>query len=150
MDGLQSDKVQFRQHQDLHQTTNSMDATRKAQILACEKSLLEAMKTSNVELLDLLLHDDLLFNGPTGETATKAMDLKNYRSGNINLHTVEASDQMLSSIGDDVVVAVTVEIKGNYLGQEIDGKFRYLRVWKLFENNWKAIAGSVVALSSDS
>ncbi|GET42242.1 nuclear transport factor 2 family protein [Microseira wollei] len=127
-----------------------MDATRKAQIVASEKNLLEAMKTSNVELLDLLLHDDLLFNGPTGETVTKAMDLNNYRSGNINLHTVESSDQMLSSIGDDVVVTVTVEIKGNYLGQEINGKFRYLRVWKLFENNWKVIAGSVVKLSTGS
>lgn len=107
------------------------------------------MKTNNVELLDQLLHDELLFNGPSGETATKAMDLENYRSGNINLHTVESSDLMLNMVGDDVVVAVTVEILGNYLGQEIDGKFRYLRVWKLFENNWKVIAGSVVTLSTD-
>jgi hypothetical protein len=106
------------------------------------------MKTNNVELLDKLLHDDLLFNGPDGETATKAVDLKNYRSGNINLHTLESSDRMLSTISDDVVVAVTVEIKGNYLGQEIDGKFRYIRVWKLFENNWKVIAGSVVPLNA--
>jgi hypothetical protein len=106
------------------------------------------MRTSNVELLDRLLHDDLLFNGPTGETATKSADLANYRSGNINLHAVESSDQLLSVIGDDVVVAVTVEIRGNYLGQELDGKFRYLRVWKLFDRTWKVIGGSVVTLSS--
>ncbi|MBD2252023.1 nuclear transport factor 2 family protein [Nostoc parmelioides] len=126
-----------------------MDTTHKAQIIANEKNLLSAMKTNNVELLDKLLHDELLFNGPSGETATKAMDLENYRSGNINLHTVESSELILSVVGDDVVVAVTVEIQGNYLGQEINGKFRYLRVWKLFENNWKVIAGSVVTLSTD-
>ncbi|BBD70881.1 hypothetical protein NIES4072_73590 [Nostoc commune NIES-4072] len=126
-----------------------MDATHKAQVIDNEKKLLLAMKTNNVELLDQLLHDELLFNGPSGETATKAMDLENYRSGNINLHTLESSDLMLNMVGDDVVVAVTVEILGNYLGQEIDGKFRYLRVWKLFENNWKVIAGSVVTLSTD-
>jgi Domain of unknown function (DUF4440) len=120
-----------------------------AQVIASEENLLEAMKTSNVELLDKLLHEELLFNGPNGETTTKAMDLQNYRSGNINLHTVEPSDRMLSAIADNVVVAVTVEIKGNYLGQEINGKFRYLRVWKLFENNWKVIAGSVVTLSAE-
>lgn len=125
-----------------------MDATPKAQVIANEKNLLSAMKTNNVELLDQLLHDELLFNGPSGETATKAMDLENYRSGNINLHTLESSDLMLNMIGDDIVVAVTVEILGNYLGQEIDGKFRYLRVWKLFENNWKVIAGSVVTLNT--
>jgi hypothetical protein len=122
-----------------------MGTIHQAQIVASEKDLLEAMKTSNAELLDKLLHDDLLFNGPTGETATKAMDLNNYRSGNINLHTVESSDLMLRMIGDNAVVVVTVEIQGSYLGQEIDGKFRYLRVWKLFGDNWKVIAGSVVA-----
>ncbi|ABA22819.1 conserved hypothetical protein [Trichormus variabilis ATCC 29413] len=126
-----------------------MDATHKAQVIANEKNLLSAMKTNNVELLDKLLHDELLFNGPSGETATKAMDLENYRSGNINLHTVESSDLILNVVVDDVVVAVTVEIRGNYLGQEINGKFRYLRVWKLFENDWKVIAGSVVTLSTD-
>ncbi|WP_421658701.1 nuclear transport factor 2 family protein [Leptothermofonsia sp. ETS-13] len=122
-----------------------MKTIHAVQVLINENDLLEAMKTNHVELLDKLLHDDLLFNGPTGETATKAMDLNNYRSGTINLHTVESSDLMLRMIGDNAVVAVTVEIKGNYLGQEIDGKFRYLRVWKLFEDNWKVIAGSVVA-----
>jgi ketosteroid isomerase-like protein len=125
-----------------------MDSTHKAQVAASENSLLEAMKTNNVERLDTLLHDDLLFNGPTGETATKAMDLKNYHSGNIHLHTVAASDQMVRLIGDTAVVAVTVELKGNYLGQALDGKFRYMRVWKLAENTWKVIAGSVVPLSS--
>jgi hypothetical protein len=49
-------------------------------------------------------------------------------------------------IGDDVVVAVTVRIEGSYMGQEIDGKFRYLRVWKRFGERWKVIGGSVVAL----
>jgi hypothetical protein len=54
--------------------------------------------------LDALLHDDLLFNGPTGETATKAMDL-NYRSGGVRLSVVEPSDYTPSAIDDDVIVA---------------------------------------------
>ncbi|MEO7911500.1 MAG: nuclear transport factor 2 family protein [Roseiflexaceae bacterium] len=124
-----------------------MDTTSESQVIASENSLLEAMKTNNVERLDALLHDDLLFNGPSGVTATKATDLQNYRSGNIHLHTVAASDQTLHVIGDTAVVAVTVELKGNYLGQALDGKFRYIRVWKLAESTWKVIAGSVVPLS---
>ena len=119
--------------------------TQVAQVIASERRLLESMRTSNADLLDTLLHDDLVFNGPNGETATKWADLANYRSGNINLHAVTSSDRVLSVIGDDVVVAVTVEIKGNYLGQELDGKFRYLRVWKQFDSTWKVIAGSVVS-----
>jgi hypothetical protein len=118
------------------------------QIVAAEERLLEAMKTSNVMLLDSLLHDDLLFNGPTGETATKALDLANYRTGGINLRTVEASDRRVSIISDDAVVAVTVRLEGNYMGQDIDGRFRYLRIWKNFGGEWKVIGGSVVTLST--
>jgi hypothetical protein len=127
-----------------------MDTTRTAQIIISENSLLEAMKTNNVERLDALLHDDLLFNGPSGETATKAMDLHNYRSGTIHLHTVAASNQTIRLIGDTAVVVVTVELRGIYLGQALDGQFRYIRVWKFAESTWKVIAGSVVPLNVDS
>lgn len=125
-----------------------MDAIYEAEILASEQQLLEAMKTSNVELLNQLLHDRLLFNGPDGQTATKALDLQNYRSGNVHLQSLEPSDRVLSLIGNTAVVAVTVEIKGSYLGQEIDGKFRYLRVWQQCESGWQVIAGSVIPLHS--
>ena len=121
----------------------------ESQIVAAEEQLMTAMKTSNVALLDRLLHDDLLFNGPTGETATKAMDLANYRSGGIDLQTVEASDRRISIIGDTAVVAVSVRLVGNYMGQDIDGRFRYLRVWKsLGDEDWKVIGGSVVTLAA--
>jgi hypothetical protein len=124
-----------------------MTADHSAEILAREQDLLRAMKTNDVELLDSLLHDELLFNGPNGERATKALDLANYRSGGIALHTLDASDHVLSAIGDDVVVAVTVRIVGSYMGQSVDGRFRYLRVWKRFDTKWRVIGGSVVALA---
>jgi ketosteroid isomerase-like protein len=120
-----------------------MSTTAVSQVIASEAALLDAMRASNADLLDTLLHDDLLFNGPTGQTATKAADLANYRSGNIHLHTVRASDHLFSEIGDDVIVAVTVELGGSYMGQQIDGRFRYLRVWKRLGDRWQVIAGSV-------
>jgi hypothetical protein len=124
-----------------------MNDIHKTQVIAHEEKLLEAMKNSNVELLDELLHDDLLFDTPDGKTATKTIDLDNYRSGNIHLRVLEASDCILNTIGDNAIVAVTVRIEGSYLGQEINGKFRYLRVWKLFGDSWKIIAGSVIAIA---
>ncbi|HEY0605165.1 MAG TPA: nuclear transport factor 2 family protein [Herpetosiphonaceae bacterium] len=125
-----------------------MDTTSyQDQVIARENSLLEAMTTNNVELLDDLLHDDLLFNGPDGTTATKAMDLANYRSGDIHLHTAEAYDLAISLIGDTAVVAVTVELQGSYLHETLDGSFRYLRVWKQIDSRWQVIGGSVVPLA---
>ena len=123
-----------------------MDATLEAEIIQREGALLTAVTTNDVALLDDLLHDDLLFNGPDGRTGTKALDLANYRSGGIQLRRAEARDRSISLIGDDVVVAVTVTLEGSYLGVEVDGSYRYLRVWKRLDGAWRVIAGSVVAI----
>ena len=123
-----------------------MDATLEAEIIRRENELLAAVTSNDVALLDDLLHDDLLFNGPDGQTGTKALDLANYRSGGIQLRRAEARDRLISAIGDDVVVAVTVALEGSYLGFRVDGSYRYLRVWKRIGGAWRVIAGSVVAM----
>ena len=123
-----------------------MDATLEAEIIGRENALLSAVTTNDVALLDDLLHDDLLFNGPDGQTGTKALDLANYRSGDIQLRRAEARDRLISAIGNDVVVAVTVVLEGSYLGVRVDGRYRYLRVWKRVGGAWRVIAGSVVPM----
>jgi hypothetical protein len=123
-----------------------MDPNLEAEIVARENALLAAMTTNDVALLDDLLHDDLLFNGPDGQTGTKALDLANYRSGGVQLRRADASDRLIRAIGDDVVVAVTVHLEGSYLGARADGRYRYLRVWKHVGGAWRVIGGSVVAI----
>jgi hypothetical protein len=123
-----------------------MDRTLEAEIVAREDALLKAVLTNDVDLLDDVLHDDLLFNGPDGQTGTKAQDLANYRSGGIQLRRADASDRLVSAIGDTVVVAVTVTLAGSYMGVRVDGRYRYLRVWQRAGGAWRVIAGSVVAM----
>ncbi len=116
--------------------------TQEEQIKDCEKRLLEAIKINDIMVLDELLHDKLIFNIPTGQTITKMMDIENYRSGIMTIDKISMTDQLILTIDDISTVAVTVHLKAKYAGQLIDGKFRYLRVWKLFNNSWKIIAGS--------
>jgi hypothetical protein len=52
-----------------------------------------------------------------------------------------ATDQMINSIDETSSCAVTIYLNGRYGEEIIDGKFRYLRVWKLSGNTWKVIAG---------
>ena len=120
----------------------------EAEIVAREDALLRAITTNDVAQLYDLLHDDLLFNGPDGQTGTKAQDLANYRSGGIQLRRAEASERLIRAIGDDAVVAVTVTLEGSYLGVQVDGRYRYLRVWQRTGGTWRVIGGSVVALAS--
>jgi hypothetical protein len=116
--------------------------TQEEQIIESEAILLEAMKTSNIHVLDELLHDNLIFNIPTGQTITKPMDIENYQSGIMTVSEILVTDQIIQSFEGVSIVAVTLSLKAKYANQTIDGTFRYLRVRKLFGNSWKVIAGS--------
>ncbi len=116
--------------------------TKDEQIIECENRLLEALKTGDIKVLEELLHDNLIFNIPNGHTITKSMDIENYQSGIMTVSEILATDQIIKSIDNISTVAVTLHLKAKYADQIVDGKFRYLRVWKSFDNSWKVIAGS--------
>lgn len=115
-------------------------------VLESEKELLEAMKNSDVEVLDQLLHDDLLFVLPSGDVITKQMDLETHKSGNLTLQEITSSIDSIKQIDDTVVVTLSSKITGKMLGQGFEGNFRYMRVWKMFEGQLKVIAGSGVEI----
>ena len=115
-------------------------------IIDSEKRLLEAILNGDINILDQLLHESLIFNIPTGQTITKEMDIENYRSGIMSVYNISTTDQIINTLGDISTVVVSVHLKAKYADQIIDGKFRYLRVWKQFNNSWKVIAGSGVQI----
>lgn len=115
-------------------------------IVNAEIELLTAIKNADIPTLENMLHDDLLFNLPDGQTITKEFDLNTYRSGKIKIEALEASDQIINRIDDVAVVSVIILLKGSYDGNPLNGTFRYIRVWKQFDENLKVIAGSCIAL----
>ncbi|WP_026969702.1 nuclear transport factor 2 family protein [Algoriphagus terrigena] len=118
----------------------------KQKVLETEQKLLEAMKKSDVEILDQLLHDDLLFVLPSGDVITKQMDLETHKSGNLTLQEITSSIDSIKQIDDTVVVTLSSKITGKMLEQNFEGNFRYIRVWKMFDGGLKVIAGSGVGI----
>lgn len=120
---------------------NTTDTTRQ-QILQAERNLLDAQKNSDVQHLDFLLHDDLLFIAPNNEITTKINDLEMHRSGNLKVLASHAEEPLIKTHGDTATVIVDVHLRIEFYGQPYEGLYRYLRVWKAFGNDWKIIAGS--------
>lgn len=116
-------------------------------VVNAEIELLTAVKNADIAGLEKLLHDDLLFNLPDGNTITKEFDLETYRSGKMKIESLEASDQIINLIDETAVVAVTVSLKGSYEHTPINGVFRYIRVWKKSHESLKVIAGSCIQLA---
>lgn len=124
-------------------TTESIE---KDAIIKVEKELLNAMKNCAINKLDELLHEELLFNIPNGQTITKAMDLETYSSGNMTINAIKSSEQEINLIGDNAIVTVIIDMKGTYFDYSLDGKYKIIRIWKSFSNKWQVIAGSSIGI----
>ncbi len=116
----------------------------ETQIRACETRLYAAMLASDVAELDMLIADDLLFVGPTGELATKAMDLELHRTGGTKFYELVPQELVIRITSERSAIAVAkISLSGNYLGHDFAGDYRYLRVWRNGETGWQIVGGSV-------
>ncbi|MCT3943055.1 nuclear transport factor 2 family protein [Elizabethkingia anophelis] len=124
--------------------TTSTDGVSVENVLAYENRLYKAMKESDISMLDLLLHDDLLFIIPTGEVITKEQDLKNYKEGIIEIEELIPETESLNIIEDTAVITLTIVLKGRFRGDSFETQYRYIRFWKKIENELKVIGGSCI------
>jgi ketosteroid isomerase-like protein len=124
-----------------------MTSAIETEIRTCEARLYAAMSTSNVSELDALIADDLLFSGPTGELATKAMDLELHRTGGTQFYELVPKALEIRVLSEDVALASAhIFLSGSYLGNAFAGDFRYVRVWRRGEGGWQVAGGSVTAM----
>lgn len=119
---------------------------KRNEILNLENTLYEAIKNSDTEVLDKLLHADLLFVVPSGQTITKEMDLQTYRAGNLKVNEIIPKVEKLNIIEDLAVITLQMELKGDYNNEPFEAKYRYIRFWKKFPEGIKVVGGSGMAI----
>lgn len=119
----------------------------KTGILEIESDLIAALKTNDVGFFDRALHADLIFLAPNGQIVTKQMDLDSHVRGDMVVEYLIPSVEDVKISGDIATVVVVYDTKGSMLGSPIQGKFRYIRVWKEFGDGLKVIAGGCCMLS---
>lgn len=115
------------------------------EIIQYEEKLLKAMKNSDTEVLDELIHDNLIFNIPTGDIITKEMDLATYKLKQ-NLENVDCVERKIEVFGDTAIVSTIVYIKGSLGDVKLDNKVRFFRTWKKIDKRWKVIGGASIEI----
>ena len=121
------------------------------EIVDAETRLRAAQLGADVDALEDLISEDLLFTGPDGRLATKSQDLEAHRSGVVRFRDHEPQELHIRRVGADVAVAalrawLVVEVAGCVLS----GLYRYTRVWAR-ENGgpWRVVGGHVSAIDAD-
>jgi len=116
------------------------------EIKTYESRLLQAVKGNDIQALDSLLHDDLLFLNPMGQVLTKSMDLDTYRSGQLTIEALTSSSQQITLVNDTAIVRVKIKLKGQYREAAFDEHLQYLRVWTQAAGTWQVIAGGAARI----
>ena len=119
---------------------------RRNEIVNLEEKLIEGIRTSNIQFLDKVLHDDLLFLAPDGQVVTKSADLASHKRGEMVVDTVSSTIEEIKIVGDTAIVVVVYDTKGRMLGSPIQGRFRYIRIWKRFDDGLRVVGGGCIKL----
>lgn len=125
-----------------------MDKTEitRENVVEAENKLFSAQIVSDVNLLDQLLHDDLVAVAPTGQILTKEMDLNSHKAKIMIIEDASTEIDNIRIMGDTALSIVTMTAKGKMMGTPLEGKFRYFRVWKRFDGTLKVIGASFMQL----
>jgi ketosteroid isomerase-like protein len=115
------------------------------EIVTLEARLRDAQLAADMDALDALISDALLFTGPDGRLATKADDLAAYRSGAVRFHAHEPEELRVRRVGADVAVsALRARLTVQAGGTRFQGTCRYTRVWAREAGGpWRVVGGHV-------
>ncbi|KRT14100.1 hypothetical protein ASU31_21175 [Pedobacter ginsenosidimutans] len=112
-----------------------------------EEKLLDGFKRTDLNTLDLLFADGMLFHDQYGNVLDKEMDLDAYRSGMIKITKINVSKREIRVFESIVIVSASLFIKGSYSNILLNGKYQWLRVWGKVREDWKVISASCTSIT---
>lgn len=113
-----------------------------------EESLRQAMLTSDVDALDRLIADDLLFVTHFGQIIGKADDLNAHRQKLFTLSRLDFHRQEIRQLTDSVVTITTAELEGIAQTPFTD-TIIYTRVWRKNQHGtWQVCAGQATSAAA--
>jgi len=115
-------------------------------INAQEARLRQAILKGDIDELDALIAEDLIFIGHLGQIITKKADLATYRSGALKIDRLDLSETDVRPMGEVVVVVTRSSLTGSYDGEAFTGDFRYTRLWRQYGTGWQIVAGHCSAI----
>jgi ketosteroid isomerase-like protein len=115
------------------------------EVVELEARLREAQLAADVQALDALIADDLLFDGPDGRLATKRQDLEAHASGVVRFREHVPEELRVRRVGSDVAVtSLRARLAVEVAKDVTRGAYRYTRIWAREGNaQWRVVGGHV-------
>jgi ketosteroid isomerase-like protein len=136
-----------------------MSGTLEQDILMQEERLTLATRQFDLDALDRIYADDIMFTGVTGTTCGKSSLMDEARRGLAQREAAAETKHFVASFDKDDIKVVahgdtavtsyrfTVTIQNN--GQETRRRFRTTNVWMKRQPGWQVMAGHTASLDVD-
>jgi len=115
-----------------------------------EQRLQAAVRSGDVDALDRLLDDRVVYTGPDGRTFTKEEDLEGYRSRGLIVEAFEQEDLQVTVVGTTGITRVLATLRGTAAGEAFTARLRYTRAWVHVEGAWRVLAAHASAVPASS
>lgn len=113
----------------------------QARVIEYEEMLRSAMLSNNIELLEELLSDELIFVNHLGQWLSKEEDINVHRSKSLDIAGMEVLEQEVTLFQELAVTVTKVALNGALAtGESIGGEYSYTRVWKDVEGKLKVVS----------
>ncbi|MCR8925915.1 nuclear transport factor 2 family protein [Priestia megaterium] len=113
----------------------------QARVIEYEEMLRSAMLSNNIELLEELLSDELIFVNHLGQWFSKEEDINVHRSKSLDIAGMEVLEQEVKLFQELAVTVTKVALNGALAtGESIGGEYSYTRVWKDVEGKLKVVS----------
>ena len=121
----------------------------KEQIQKLEEQLNAALVGADIDALERLVSDELVFTDHMGVVHSKTEELSNYASRFFDVKTIVSSGKKIVVTGQTAVVSDQLEMSGEYDGIESSSRFAATRVWGLTEaGGWQLLVIHMSLLDS--
>ncbi|ACR28891.1 nuclear transport factor 2 family protein [Burkholderia glumae] len=112
-----------------------------------EAALRTAMLANDVEALDELLDDDLVFTAPNGQVLSKDDDLSAHREKLLRLDRLDLHETQAHAVGEMILTTTKATLVGHFGAMAIDGTFAYTRLWRQSGTRWRIVAGHAAEIT---
>ena len=106
------------------------------EILALEKRRIQAMTSGDIQALEEILADDLIYTHTTARLDTKASFIDAVKTGRSNYKSVDTSEVEVRALGDTAVVTGHAKF---HVGEN-QFQARFIDVYAKRNNGWQMVA----------
>lgn len=123
-----------------------MPRTHQDVILQAEIELLNALTTNDKQLLQKVIHEDIVYTNENGETFIGRNKLQINDASQLRIFSLNIVEREINIFNNVAIVNTLERREGSYMGISFKGNYRLTRTWKFYGKRWLLIATSTVLI----